>query len=951
MPRIVRDWTKFIIPRTNNNSNHNNEDSVTYTSDESFNTTDMVSIASVSEIKHLIYGERKKSLTDFSLMNSAYQSKYIPAISGKYSGQYWLRTANHLFSATSIECSGEIYDLTPINRSHLGLSPTLSIKIPESGDITEYGEIERVVSELYNIDYYTIKIGEYPKTKVSPTLNNELESLFNGGHLKSGLKCTGKLYTTNGEISDGHPFLSKQNAEFEYNGEKYVRVTSLNVSPDFIFHDKSKVGQTGEIYWVKVEPITFIISNYHELEKGTATEIELDSEEIILSGIPFLPHDFQVNVSMWQNSLIRAFLNSANSDDLDGNPKYNIDIKFDFRNSGFLHQAFNMTREPTSEYIIPKTETTICNYAFRSCVGIEKIIIPEHVTAIGKCAFGGCVNTQIIIPTSNPKINVDKNAFDETDFKFMYISKNGDGFILSPYKDPSLDSDYIQFNYNKNSVTKLFVKNYRINFTKLNNWKQNGDIEFIPPDYVLQTFPPVHISNFFLNNNQKKWAELIKVLKFNTLNPIEKEKYLTVLLKIYYVLGGFSENQNTRNKAFDYIVNYVATKNIDNYLQNNTTPEIIGFNLHNRFASLDINNLYNPMFAAFFMKYYHKNPDFMRFYFTNSFDEVTHDADGSFDYLCIAFNNFKSLQERYPYHGVTGNTNNLLFTPKFVAENILIRNYENVRPGNEQLAVLIGKYGYTQEQFEYIQDIFDDAKLIKDLQVIHAKKSSGINGITFRVLEKDDPKGFIIGHETTCCQYIGDDGEECVIDGYLNPNAGFIVFEQPIIDRKGYPTEESRIIAQAYIWYDPETKTVCFDNIEIPETLLQSMRVATKHGKQFSSKALLDSVIESADAIMYEMNSRGIPVERVTTGKGYNKLNKDLQEIFGEPESPPIAQHRGYDGYSDALRSQYLIRTYDETTKNYSNAIKDKLQSTMNDLKFIIEQNNQNNMGDNNEKY
>ena len=947
MPRIVRDWTKVIIPRTNSNSKYNNEDSDTNTSNESFNTTDMVSIASISEIIHLINSERRKSLTDFSLMNSAYQSKYIPSITGNYTGQYWLRTSNHLFSTATIECSGEVYDLVPINRSYLGLSPVLSIKIPESGDITEYGEIEKVVSEQYNIDYYTIKIGEYPKTKASPELNNELESLFNGGHLKSGLKCTGKLYTTNGETSEGHPFLSKQNAEFEYNGEKYVRVTSLTASPDFIFHDKSKVGQTDEIYWVKVEPITFIILNSHELEKGTATEIELDSEEIILSGIPFLSHNYQSYVSMWQNSLIRAFLNSANSDDLDGNSKCKIDVKFDFRNSGFLHQAFNMTREPTSEYIIPKTEASICNYAFRSCVGLEKIIIPEHVTSIGKCVFGGCVNTQIIIPASNPKLAVDKNAFDETDFKFVYISKNDDSFILSPYEDASLDNDYIKFNYNQNSATKLFNKNFRINFTKLNSWKQTDDIEFIPPDYVLQTFPPVHMSNFFLNNNQKKWAELIKTLKFDSLNDVEKEKYLTVLLKIYYVLGGFSKNQNTRNKAFDYVVNHVAINNNDN-LQNDTTPEVVGNKLYNSFASLDINNLYNPMFATFFMKYYHQNPDFMRFHFTNTFDEVIADADGSFDYLCIAFNNFKSLQERYPYHGVTGNTNNLLFTPKFVAENILIRNYKNVRPGNEQLATLIGRYGYSQEDFEYIQDIFDDAKLIKDYQVIHARKSSGANGITFRVLEKDDPEGFIIGHETTCCQHIGDDGEECVIDGYLNPNAGFIVFEQPILDKNGNPTEESRVLAQAYMWYDPETKTVCFDNIEIPVRLLETMRSGTKHNQQFSSNALLDAVIESADAIMAEMNRRGIPVERVTTGKGHNKLRHDLQERFGEPESPPIAKHRGYDGYSDALKSQYLIRTYDETTKYYSENIKQLSKSIKDDLEWIVEQNNiqnQNRMG------
>lgn len=947
MPRIIRDWTKVIIPRTNTNVNPIND-----ATEDLFNTTDAISIRAASEISHLTYQERRRSLTDFALMHQATQSTKSTSFTGKYSGLYWLRSALFLLRASAIQPSGENTNVQ-VDHFNLGICPTLSLQIPANNDLSEYGEVAEVLSEDGYVEYYTLKIGEYPKTKVSASLNEELESKFNGGHLLDGLTCTGKLYTTNGNIQNPS-FASKQNAEFEYNGEKYVRVTAYNDSEDLIYEDNTLVGPPNQVHWVKVEPITFIISNYDEIKRGIATEIELDSEEIILSALPFYPDDFRRNSSFWQNSEIRAFLNSASSNDLDGNAEYQSDIKFDFRNSGFLQQAFNMTRLPLTEYIIPEIETYVCDYAFRSCVGLEKIIIPSHVTKIGKCAFGECANSQIIIPSSNINLVVDENVLDNANFKFIYISKNGESMILSPYEDQNLDKDFINIEYNQKLATKLFNKNYKINYIQLNNLYQNHIIHFIPPDYILRNFPPVHMKNFFTNKNHKRWESVINTLKFNTLPEESKEQALTDLFKIYYVLGGFSEKQEDSKKAYEYLLNHIAVKRNEDTSNESKEPNDIAEELHYRFASLDVNNLYNPMFAKFLMKYYHKNPDFMRFHFINKFDEVIPEIDNSFDYLCVAFNNFNSLQKRYPYHGITGNTNNLLFTPKFVAENALVRNYKNIRPGNEELAQLIGRYGHSQEEFEYIQDIFDDAKLLKDLQTIHAAKASGKNGISFRVLEKDDPQGFIIGHETTCCQCIGDDGESCVVDGYLNPNAGFIVFEQPILDKYGKPTEESRILAQAYLWYDPETKTVCFDNIEIPTSLLETLRVGTKHGRPFSSKNLLDTVIESADAIMTEMNSRGIPVERVTTGKGFNKLKRDLQERFGEPESPPIAIHRGYQGYSDASTAQFVVRTYDETTKHYSAAIKEKSESIMRDLKQIVEHNdmihNQNKMEGNNGK-
>ena len=137
------------------------------------------------------------------------------------------------------------------------------------------------------------------------------------------------------------------------------------------------------------------------------------------------------------------------------------------------------------------------------------------------------------------------------------------------------------------------------------------------------------------------------------------------------------------------------------------------------------------------------------------------------------------------------------------------------------------------------------------------------------------------------------------MDGYLNPNAGFMVFET---------RDEKRMLGQAYVWYDPETKTVCYDNIEIPTKVINELDKGDKHGDELSMHALLDAVIRSAEAVMTTMNQNGVAVKRVTVGKGYNDLGRELQDKFGKPEINPQAKHRDYVGYTDAKVAQYVIR-------------------------------------------
>ena len=581
---------------------------------------------------------------------------------------------------------------------------------------------------------------------------------------------------------------------------------------------------------------------------------------------------------------------------------------------------------------IPNSVTEIGNRAFSGCTGLTSITIPSNVTKIGGSAFYGCTGLCLNFKNLDNIKNLS-NVFSGTEIKYVYFNANGEA-IFSHKKEPQYENytkivltDGIVSNIRKNEEGYFEVRledfmssNFRKNLAQVSEWKKQGEVKFIPPKYTLDVFPADQLDKYFVNKNNKRWGKLVERLGFSVLSGQEKYNSLTDLMKIYYALGGFSENQGESEKAFEYVLKHVAISH-DEY---DSSPQAVGAEIHRRFSGLTLHGPYNPDFAKFFMRYYHKNPDFMFF-------DI--DDGNERDYLCQAHNHFGVIQRLFPNMVVNGNTQRDLLSPKFVAEHCNIEEYEDVDEGNEALALMVGRYGYSQEQFDQIQEIYNEAKGLEDKYVIQADRAKAKDGISFRVLEKDDPLGFVLGYITDCCQYYGNpSGGDCVDDGYRNPEAGFLVFEEEIKDENGQPTGEHRILAQAYVWYDPETKTVCYDNIEIPDKILRELRSGSRQGEKISTEALMNSVVESADAIMSAMNRKGVKVERVTTGRTYNDLASELEERFGKPESPPIAKHRGYSGYTDADRAQYLIRTYDQTTKCYVAAIKDEIAKAQNDI-------------------
>lgn len=883
MERI--DWTKYLVPRINRNADGYKADF----EPDSLNTIDLVTLPSLAELRAL--NIPFPAATDFARVRGGYDFSQTADL---------LLLTRTPCSRDAMYCLPDFTSrdvcLTNPSATGLGVTPSISLRLPRHYTLAQLAE-QFALTKADN-GLFQVQLGEYPQTKVAD--------------LPEGNKHnTGRWYTTFIESACGH--VSQQNPEYLIQGQRYIHMYDRYVASA----------------WYKVEPLTWWVTNSAAVAKGNAKQLDLICAQMIMGSIPFNQrftdnYNTTLYSSFWQNSLMRAFLNSADSRTLDGNPAAKLtDSYWDFTQGGFLQQALNMTHEPTREYTVPACERGIVPRAFGYCKELEKLVIPRHVVAIGSEAFANCPNLrlQIELPRKGELV-LSPAAFASANFKYLYVPRDphGQWLWLTPDQDPTLADDYYQtafdFNFDLKRLNNLLDDNYRQNFLQVSTWRQQGKVKFMPPEFTLQLFPATEMANYFVNNNHKRWAELVKSVHFDLLADQQKLNSLTDLMKIYYALGGFSAHQGERDKAFAYIDQQVAQ-----YRNEGKRPSLSSYiddilsavanDIHQRFSRLVLKGPYNPTFAQFFMKYYHTDPDFMRFEFTNRSGQ---------DYLCAAHNNFDELLQKYPNRVVNGNTERDLLTPRFVAEHCCVMHYENVDEQNAALAETVGAYGYTQEQFDRIQNIYNRAKKLKDQAVIRATDKGTVSDVSYRVLEKDDPLGFVIGDITNCCQHIGSVGESCVVDGYTNPNAGFLVFETADGQAAdGKATGKKRILGQAYVWYDPATLTVCYDNIEIPSKVLAELRSGEEHHQALSMDALIQTVINSADGIMTAMNHKGTrtPVERVTVGKGYNDLRVAFDQQF--TVTSIRAEHRGYSGYTDA-KAQYLIRTYEETQAKLTTA-------------------------------
>lgn len=154
-----------------------------------------------------------------------------------------------------------------------------------------------------------------------------------------------------------------------------------------------------------------------------------------------------------------------------------------------------------------------------------------------------------------------------------------------------------------------------------------------------------------------------------------------------------------------------------------------------------------------------------------------------------------------------------------------------------------------------------------------------LDNAKFRVLGDNDTEYFTVGIATNCCQKINGEGQNAVIDSYINPLSSVLILE----------TLDKRILAQSYFHYVPQEKGFILDNVETNEDNIKKSGIK------------IELCYEQLANKLQSMGARYLKC-----GLSYNKLDKKYFEVKRNKhaEDPRIIMSE--DVYTDFSPRIYL---------------------------------------------
>lgn len=169
---------------------------------------------------------------------------------------------------------------------------------------------------------------------------------------------------------------------------------------------------------------------------------------------------------------------------------------------------------------------------------------------------------------------------------------------------------------------------------------------------------------------------------------------------------------------------------------------------------------------------------------------------------------------------------------------------------HSDLAGLCRQYKIPESVFEKCLALLPEKKQkdnLPDITTHGDTLSQDCHGYVLTKLPNNDPRAFLLGHITNCCQSIGGHSEQCVIDGWRREDNGFYV----LLKRKGRHAEnvaakkdgdinydDYDIVGQAYAWRSINDNLV-FDSWENLRTADDGIAITML--KAFSDKAISES--------------------------------------------------------------------------------------------------------------
>ena len=550
------------------------------------------------------------------------------------------------------------------------------------------------------------------------------------------------------------------------------------------------------------------------------------------------------------------------------------------------------------------------------------------------------------------------------DFQSIKDNPEWKEFLEGKDLSRAFDEEYSELfkRFDNKSIMKLGTRNPEIiekmvqNHKEdvLQNWYRSTGGKFVPHHVVMLNFPEGEIDSFL--GNSKRWSQLMRIDNYN-LNDDGK----AAILKASYAMGVFQGDDDGFNKTMKLFTDVPQELTQEEYEKvtsmfsgafdpfrfsgSNFDPEQKDKEMKSLFEqaytlndegkyvlSIDkqknkdsvrmvreilersqIPRILTPekahqMFDSFTMEY---NPEFVKF-FNDNIEEIISNPEYIKDIATIQ-RQFKDI--------VRTNAGRRL-TLDVAQDYIKSIVYTDIEVGNEGLAEQAKIAGYSQKDFEAIQDLFNEGET-RDFSSIPRIQGT-TKGYTYEMLRCDDPLALTIGTLTDCCQEIHGAGQTSMEHSVVSPDGRVFCVRDA----------EGRLVAQSWFWRNQYTG--CFDNIEIPSKIFE---LYEKEHPDVGRKGLTTDVLEvykkaaqdlmKEDARIYQelLDNKIITREqydalllgKVTIGLGYNDIADAIKVDNTIHQETDIVSVKGTSRlphpYTDAS-TQYTIAERDGTIKS-----------------------------------
>ena len=533
--------------------------------------------------------------------------------------------------------------------------------------------------------------------------------------------------------------------------------------------------------------------------------------------------------------------------------------------------AFSSSRITKVEF--PDSLEEIRDGAFRDG-WINRVVLGKNVKVLGNMAFSNVIELSTYdypgITLKGLNLMGDLTIIDPASEEKVIISSkdiiriaSSNGIIV----ETSKGIGFFDCNNKWIVVNKNLFKNHGLNdfeqFKKYYKWISKN--KFLPKISIMNNMPISEIDNFYINDNDKRWKNLLETGKISTIYGVEG------FFKLAYSLGVFDKSAKVSKQACDFIKTYIFK-----YMKETQ--------YFPRFGDMHVSEVgYNSEFAKLVFKYYPiENTEFLMY---------KGNMGPMRDCFSMVYNNFNLISKKHYNKQVNTNTKKNMLTPQLCmdANYNVYKRYCNIKPGNEALASNLSMYGYGQEIFNEVQEAMEKGKSIpKEELTPQVDLDYRQSGLVYKLLDKDDPIAPIIGNLTNNCQTATGLAKKCVFHGLSERNSGFITF-----------SKDEFIVAQSWVWYDEKQKRICLDNIEITKSVIKNKIKAL-----YWKNEMINCLKRLSNSMVEKMKESGHEVDTITVGEGYNDMGKLLNLYFKKIENqPPLT---GYNGYSDA-KNQYVI--------------------------------------------